>query len=198
MKQPPQLILLDSNAYLRLAISIHPLLGQKFGQDKEENYVIRVIEKLDQEYAKNQRLRYKFHWVKDPSYVENRTLERLRIPPKQQKEVDLAVSFILGEEKRSEFSLSLVDAQALAVGFVKQCPVVSDDRGVQEIGGLLEIEVWSTLQLLKLMMNEQAINLDKCLEIAAYLDSENDLPCGRREFALEFKKFFGITPFTEK
>jgi len=198
MKRPPQLILLDSNAYLRLAVSIHPLLGQKFGQDKEESYVLRVIEKLDQEYAKNQRLRYKFHWVKDPPYIENRNLEQLRIPPKQQKEVDLAVSFILGEERRSEFSLSLVDAQALAVGFVKQCPVVSDDGGVQGIGALLEIEVWGTLQLLKLMLNEQAVDLDKCLAIVNYWDSENDLPCGRHEFILEFKKFFNIDPFTNK
>jgi hypothetical protein len=52
MKQPPQLILLDSNAYLRLAISIHPLLGQKFGQDKEENYVIRVRREFALEFKK--------------------------------------------------------------------------------------------------------------------------------------------------
>jgi hypothetical protein len=61
MKHPPRLILLDSNAYLRLAISIHPLLGQKFGKDDEGTNVLRVIKKLDEEYLRNPRLQSKFH-----------------------------------------------------------------------------------------------------------------------------------------
>ncbi len=120
MKNPPRLILLDSNAYLRLAVSIHPLLGQRFGRDEQETYVIRVIEKLDLEYTKNLRLQSKFHWVKDNPYTMNRQQERLHIADKQQKAVDQAVSFIIGAEKESDLSLSLVDAQALAVGFVKK------------------------------------------------------------------------------
>lgn len=72
MKHPPRLILLDSNAYLRLAISIHPLLWKKFGKDTEATNVLRVIKKLDSEYLRNPRLQSKFHWVKNPPYVENR------------------------------------------------------------------------------------------------------------------------------
>ncbi|MCK4564351.1 MAG: hypothetical protein KAU94_06735, partial [Verrucomicrobia bacterium] len=170
MKSPPRLILLDSNAYLRLAVSIHPLLGQRFGRDKQEQNVIRVIQKLDQEYDKNPRLKNKFHWVKDDPYAENRRAERLNIAPKQQKEVDQAVSYIWTEERNSEYSLSPVDVQALAIGFVKQCPVVTDDIGMQEIGKLLDIETWSTIQLLRLMQTEELISLEKCIEIVRYLD----------------------------
>lgn len=197
MKHPPRLILLDSNAYLRLAISIHPLLGQKFGKDDEETNVLRVIKKLDQEYLRNPRLQSKFHWVREPTYSENRQAERLNIAPKQQKEIDNAVSFILAEEKKSAYDLSLVDVQALAVAFAKQCPVISDDKGMQEIGKLFDIEVWSTLQLLRLMLNEQWIDLDKCIEIAAYWNHENDLPCGKAEFIAAFRKFFKTDPFPE-
>ena len=197
MKTPPRLILLDSNAYLRLAVSIHPLLGQRFGLDEQETNVIRVIEKLDLEYARNPRLKSKFHWVKDAPYVENRQQERLHIAPKQQIAVDQAVSFIIGTERESDFSISLVDAQALAVGFVKQCPVVTDDRGMQEIGKLLDIEAWSTVQLLKLMQNEQVIHLEKCLEIADFWNHENDLPYSKREFIKTFKQFFQTDPFPD-
>jgi hypothetical protein len=197
MKIPPRLILLDSNAYLRLANSIHPLLGQRFGQSEQELNVLRVIEKLDLEYAKNQRLKYKFHWVKDTPYSENRQKERLRITPKQQKEVDQAVTFILASEKESEFSISLVDAQALAVGFVKKCPVVTDDIGMQEIGKLLDIEVWSTIQLLRLMQIEEVISLEKCIEIVRHWDHENDLPRPKSVITSVFIDFFNADPFAD-
>lgn len=196
-KSPPRLILLDSNAYLRLAVSIHPLLGQRFGRDEQEQNVIRVIQKLDQEYAKNPRLKNKFHWVKDEPYAENRRAERLNIEPKQQKDIDQAVSYIWAAERSSKYSLSTVDVQALAIGFVKQCPVVTDDSGMQEIGKILDIEIWSTIQLLRLMQTEGLITLEKCLEIARYWDHENDLPCGKIEFVSTFKRFFKTDPFSE-
>ncbi len=172
-------------------------MGQRFGRDEQEQNVLRVIEKLDLEYTRNQRLKYKFHWVKDAPYSENRQSERLHIAPKQQKDVDQAVSFILATERESEFSISLVDAQALAVGFVKHCPVVSDDRGMQEIGKLLDIDVWCTVQLLRLMQIEQLISLEKCLEIVRYWEHENDLPRPKNIFASIFKEFFKTTPFIE-
>jgi hypothetical protein len=195
MKSPPRLILLDSNAYLRLAVSIHPLLGQRFGRDKEEQNVIRVIQKLDQEYDKNPRLKNKFHWVKDDPYAENRRAERLNIASKQQQEVNQAVSYIWAEERNSEYSLSPVDVQALAIGFVKHCPVVTDDIGMQEIGKLLDIEIWSTIQLLRLMQIEELISLEKCIEIVRYWDHEDDLPRSKTALTSIFREFFKIDPF---
>lgn len=197
MKSPPRLILLDSNAYLRLAVSVHPLLGQRFGRDKQDQNVIRVIKQLDQEYAKNPRLKNKFHWVKDEPFAENRRTERLNIATKQQKEVDQAVSYIWAEERNSQYSLSPVDVKALAIGFVKQCPVVTDDIGMQEIGKLLDIEVWSTVQLLRLMQIEELISLDKCLEIVRYWDHENDLPRPKSVITSIFQEFFKISPFSD-
>jgi hypothetical protein len=64
---PPKLFILDSNAYFRLAYSLHPLLGQAFGKSNER-YVLRVIDQLDKEYSRSVRIQHKFHWVRDRKF----------------------------------------------------------------------------------------------------------------------------------
>jgi predicted nucleic acid-binding protein len=88
-----------------------------------------------------------------------------------------------------------VDATALAVGFVKQQPVISDDKNMCTVANALGIEVWSLLQLLKLMLDEGHIGLDTAKTIAQFLDYENDLPCGKVKFIKQFKQFFNAEPF---
>ena len=98
-------------------------------------------------------------------------------------------------EKDLGCDISLVDATALAIGFVKQRPVVTDDKDMCKVAAELGIEVWSLLQLLKLMLDEEHIDLNKIREIAQFLEYENDLPCGRAAFEKQFKRFFGSDPF---
>jgi len=191
------MFILDSNAYFRLAISIHPLLGQKFGKSTNEQYVLRVIAQLDAEYSRSTRLRHKFHWVGKPKYKENRMAEQLKVIGKQKVEMEQARSFILSTEKDLGCNLSLVDATALATGFVKQQPVVTDDKDMCAVANELGIEVWSLLQLLKLMLDEGHIDLDKTKEVAQFLDYENDLPSGRSKFIQHFRQFFGVAPFND-
>jgi len=62
-------VLVDSNAYFRLAQSLHPLLKTKIGKS---NYRLGVIEALDREYKQSSRLQNKFYWVTQPKYSENR------------------------------------------------------------------------------------------------------------------------------
>jgi hypothetical protein len=88
----------------------------------------------------------------------------------------------------------LVDASAQATGFVKQQPIVTDDRDMLTVVAELGIEIWSILQLLKLMLDHEHINLNKVQEIAQLLDYENDLPCGKSEFIKLFRRFFGANP----
>ena len=194
---PPKMFILDSNAYFRLAISIHPLLGQAFGRSKDERYVVRVISQLDAEYNRSSRLQRKFHWVGKKRYKDNRQAEQLKVVGKQRALVEQARSFIIQTESDLGCNLSLVDATALAVGFVKQQPIVTDDKDMCTVANALGIEVWSLLQLIKLMLDEEHIDLGKAVEIAGYLDYENDLPCGRTEFIRQFKQFFGTDPFDE-
>jgi hypothetical protein len=62
-------ILVDSNAYFRLARDIHPLLGKPFGQKK---YCLYIIEGFEKEYFYSGRLQSKFQWVTETKYTENR------------------------------------------------------------------------------------------------------------------------------
>jgi len=57
---PTKNILLDSNAYLRLANSFHPLLHEPFGKDR---YALYLILEFQKEFDKNPRLANKFGWV---------------------------------------------------------------------------------------------------------------------------------------
>lgn len=193
----PKLFILDSNAYFRLAYSLHPLLGQQFGKSKSERYVMRVIAQLEEEYKRSARLQHKFYWVKDKQFSNNRQAERLHISVKQNREVQKARSFILSHEKDLGLNISLVDATALAIGFVKKQPVVTDDADMCAVATDLGIEVWSMLQLLKLMVDEEHIDLDKAKEVAQFLDHEDDLPSGRKAFVKQFTQFFGSSPFAD-
>ena len=188
--------ILDSNAYFRLALSLHPLLGGKFGKSTDERYVLRVIAQLDVEYSRSVRLRHKFQWVGEKKYRENRSAAQLKVTGKQKNEMEQARSFIISTERDLGCDLSLVDATALAIGFVKQQPVVTDDKDMCTIATAMGIEVWSLLQLLKLMLDEEHIDLNKTIEIAELLNYENDLPCGRAQFIQQFTQFFGITPIS--
>jgi predicted nucleic acid-binding protein len=114
---------------------------------------------------------------------------------KQRAQVEQARSFIIKTEGDLGCNLSLVDATALAVGFVKKQPVVADDQDLCTVANSFGIEVWGMLQLLKLMLDEEHITLRKVVEIAQLLDYENDLPCGKAEFIKQFKQFFRTAPF---
>ena len=53
-------ILLDTTTYLRLAQSIHPLLGQTFG---EKNFTLYVHKEIEIELKRSGRLQSEFSWI---------------------------------------------------------------------------------------------------------------------------------------
>ena len=58
-------ILLDSNVYLRLANSFHPLLNEPFGKGP---YALYLIPEFQKEFDKSPRLTNKFGWVNESEY----------------------------------------------------------------------------------------------------------------------------------
>ena len=84
-------ILVDSNAYFRLAQSIHPLLNVVFGKKR---YCLYVIKELQIEYNRNPRLKNEFSWVNDPEYTKNRS-RVLEITREEKAEIKRAYDFIL-------------------------------------------------------------------------------------------------------
>ncbi len=128
MSYSSQIILLDSNAYFRIALSIHPLLQDLFGH--APSYALKVLEDLDKEFSRNRRLISKFHWVANPEYRMDRKSAQYSARGKTAPQVETALSYLIYQAKLESIDVSYVDLKALAVGYARSFPVITDDRGM--------------------------------------------------------------------
>lgn len=142
-------ILLDSNAYFRLAQSIRPLLNSSFGN---EHYCLYVLKELQDEYEKNPRLKNSFPWVNDPEYVDNRS-NRLQVAREEHPEIRRSFEFILNYVRVVHPGVSKVDVQCLAHAEQLGIPVVTDDEEMRVAAKDYGIKTMKALDLLKLMLD---------------------------------------------
>jgi hypothetical protein len=184
---PENRILLDSNAYFRLAQSIRPLLNAKFG---EQNYCLYVLKELQNEYEKNPRLKSSFPWVNDPEYAENRS-NRHQVTREEQKEIKRAYEFILDYVRHVHPGVSKVDVLCLAHAEQLGIPVVTDDEEMRVAARDYGITTLKTLELLKLMLDCGHVDINKVREIASYLAYFNDMP---KDLKKDYKRIFGEDP----
>lgn len=189
MSPAPRVVLLDSCAYFRLARSIHPLLAGSFGLAPP--YSLFVLAALDNEYLTSSRLKNKFEWVNGKEYKEDRERKKYACRGKWAAAADNAFSFLAGYVKENGLILAPEDLKALAVGFARQIPVVSDDRAVRLVAKTHAIECWETIDLLKLLVDSGRITGAKVNEVLEYLDHENDLPMGKAALRERYKALFG-------
>ena len=181
---PQRKLLLDTNAYLRLARSIHPLLFIEFGEDPTCLY---LIEEFEREFARSRRLRGKFPWVDEPEYRDNRDV-RLQIGRKQRRTIRTAVDFIGDQADMDALGVSAVDVSVLAHASVLEIGVVTDDTDMRTLGKSFGIEIMSTLALLKLMLDAGHIDYARVRQIAAYWRHERDIPA---KFGRAYRRLFG-------
>lgn len=172
------IILLDSNAYLRIANSFHPLLGEDFG---EQGYILYLIPEFQKEFNKSQRLKNKFGWVNQAEYLANRR-HRLKRTREQARQIDLTYSYLWEHNLSEGFGASRVDVMALAYGLVLGVPVVTDDRDMTALGRIFGIEMWGLLDLLIIMHAAERIGAKEINALIDYLEYNKDLPY------LSFKK----------
>lgn len=191
MSPPPQVVLLDSNAYFRLAQSIRPLLGQTFGPPPP--YSLFVLDILAKEFASSPRLQNKFEWVNQAEYRDDRRANTYEVKgTKWVAEVERAFSYFASYVKFEELSPSPEDIRALAVGYVKQIPVVSDDHDVRKVAAAHKISCLWSLDLLKLMLDTKRIDMEKVQEVVEYWEQQNDLPRRNRDdLRAQYKALFG-------
>jgi hypothetical protein len=77
------LALLDTNAYLRLAKRVRPLLGVPFGQ---RQYVLTVLQDVEDEVHRSPRLRFHFPWFDgDGAVAAERLAHRMRLGEARRK-----------------------------------------------------------------------------------------------------------------
>lgn len=187
---PQTKLLLDTNAYLRLAYSIHPLLFVSFGKEK---YTLYVIKDFQKEFDRQSRLKRKFPWVNKPKFAKNRS-KFLTFSKKDKEQIKLAETYIWDQNINLGWGASVVDVLALAVGYVLDIPVVTDDKGMIDLADSLGIKTMRILPLLIKMFESGHIDLFKIKELVGWLSYTNDLPYKdfikdiNVEFDLDFEK----------
>ena len=184
---PQRKLLLDTNAYLRLARSIHPLLFIEFGEDQTCLY---LIEEFEREFARSRRLRGKFPWVDEPEYRDNRQT-RLQIARKQRRTIRTAIDFIGDQADTDALGVSAVDVSVLGHAYVLEIGVVTDDTDMLALASTFGIECMTSLSLLKLMLDAGHIEYAKVRQISAYWRHERDLPA---KFTRDYRRLFGEPP----
>jgi predicted nucleic acid-binding protein len=180
-------ILLDTCSYLRLAKNIYPLLKQIFG---DNNFCLYITKEFQKEYEKSSRLQNKFEWVNTPEFVENRN-KPINISKKERKEIEKTFEFLLYEDFEGSENISKTDLFCLSYAYVLKIPIVTDDGNMLKIAKELNIKTYKTLELLKLMLDNNHISINNVRATVSYWAYINDLP---GDFKKDYKKIFSEEP----
>jgi hypothetical protein len=175
------LVLLDTNAYLRLAKRVRPLLGKKFGQ---KNYVLTVLRDVEDEVQRSPRLRHDYPWFEAANLANERLAHSLRLSAQEKATLAAAASVLHGlvqmdparfmTQRRSPPSYT--DCRVLAFGQIRPAIVVTDDLGMHELASMVGIDdIWHGPELLKKMLSAKLIGNELVREIYAALEVNNDL-----------------------
>jgi len=181
------LVLLDTNAYLRLAKRVRPMLGVKFGQ---KNYVITILEDVEAEVRRSPRLRFKYPWFDgDAELAGERLATRMRLSRDDREQLDAAASvlhgWVLHDVQRfmshGRSPPSSTDCRVLALGQLRAAVVVTDDLGMHDLAREFDIAVWHGFELLAKLRTAKVVSNEQVREIYAALEANGDLTASWRE-----------------
>jgi hypothetical protein len=195
------LVLLDTNAYLRLAKRIRPLLGKKFGQ---KDYVLTVMREVEDEVHRSPRLRHNYPWFDSQDLKAERMAQTPRLNADDKTTLAAAASVLHGlvQIDAGRFTTlgrsppSYTDCRVLAFGKIRPAVVVTDDLGMHELASMVGIkDIWHGHELLKKMSSAKLIGNDLVREIYAALEANGDLTATWLVAKhTSFSKVFGKTP----
>ena len=183
----PTLVLLDTNAYLRLAKRIRPLLGLPFGQ---KPYQLTILPDVEDEVHASRRLRFRFPWFDgDAGLAQERLARRLRLPRDQNDSLQAAARFlhdwVLQDVARftshGRSPPGPTDCRVLAFGQVRPAIVVTDDLGMHALAHEFRIPIWHGFELLAKLRSAKVAGDELVREIYAALEANGDLPASWRE-----------------
>lgn len=185
-------LLIDSNSYFRLARVIKPFLGVGFG---EPPYAIYVISQLDEEFSKSQRLINKFSWVDEAEYRTNRTGNCLGLGIGK-FEMTQTVNFMKDHKYHRGLGVSKVDIIVLAVAYLLEIAIISDDIDIQEMAKDFDMcECMSSLEVLYWLYCEGIMSLKDVKVTVKLWRQEKDLPMGFKAFVDKFFEYFEELPW---
>ena len=177
-------LLLDTNAYLRLAEKLNPLLNTPFGPAQARLFVIRDFE---EEFKRSARLQSNFAWVMDRDFVLNRR-KHVRIPRDKRRTIDVTTNALVAYVRDVGLAVSRVDNSALAIGRAMGIPVVTDDRDMRKVAHEFKIDTMRSLALLRRMERVGYIDMDKVRSVAIHWQRTDDRP---PNFISDYRRIFG-------
>ena len=192
-----ELVLLDTNAYLRLAKRIQPFLGKEFGQ---RAYKLTILKLVEDEVRRQSRLSTRYPWFENEPFKSERLAKRINLKAAEKQKVNAATSILLQYvgQNAADFMQggrsppSKEDCYCLAFGQIRPAIVVTDDIGMHDLADIFELPVWHGYQLLKKMLSAKMVDNDKVREIYEALENNRDLTNTWRDAKhVEFKKVFG-------
>lgn len=164
-------ILVDTNSYIRLAKTIHPLLFQSFG---DVEYCLYVLPELNKELASH-KLENRFHWINDAEYCANRkrfpTMSRA-----QRNSITSTFEFVWDHVKSDLPGPSRVDALYITYAIELDYPVVTDDQDMITLATIFGAKTLSTMELLRMMLDSQHIAEATAKALFEYWRHITDLP----------------------
>ncbi|CDW95052.1 MULTISPECIES: hypothetical protein [unclassified Thiomonas] len=175
------LVLLDTNAYLRLAKRVRPVIGIKFGQ---KGYVLTIHRFVEDEVRRNPRLRANYPWFDGPEFASERLAKQIRLTADEKTSIDAAQSVLHGWVLADPDSYTSggrsppgpTDCWLLALGQVKPAIVVTDDLGMHALANDFSITVWHGFELLDKLRSAKAVDAPLIREIFDALEANNDMP----------------------
>ena len=194
------LVLLDTNAYLRLAKRIRPMLGVTFGQ---KDYVLTILKQVEDEVHANSRLRFLYPWFDNPELVNERLATRVRLSKDEKEQLDAATSVlrahvldnVTGYTSQDRSPPSPTNCFILAFGQIRPAVVATDDLGMHLLAKDFSISIWHGHELLKKMLSAKLVENTLVREIYDALENNDDLPQSWRAAKhAAFKKIFGPAP----
>lgn len=186
-------ILVDTNSYLRLAQNIHPLLCKAFGH---KDYTLYMHAELNKEFLSSSRLQNKFHWASQLEYSTNRNRSP-SLSKAQKQEIKETIDY-MWEHVKEEFHLkrqkgpSKIDTTIIATAAVLDIRVVTDDQDMIELAEIYGVHQLTSLELMKLMLDENHISIEQIERVVTQWQYDNDTPY--QNWRAEYKRFFGKNP----
>ncbi|MBE0550569.1 MAG: hypothetical protein IH627_23480 [Rubrivivax sp.] len=175
-------VLLDTNAYLRLAKRVRPLLGVPFGQRR---YVLTILPDVEAEVHASARLRFRYPWFDgDAELVAERLARRVRLSADEREQIDIAAGVLHGAVLQDVSRYMQgggsppgpTDCRVLAFGLVKGAIVATDDLGMHLLAAEFKLAVWHGWELLAKLRSARAASDELVREIFAALEVNGDLP----------------------
>jgi hypothetical protein len=87
------LVLLDTNAYLRLAKRVRPAVGVKFGQ---KGYVLTIHKSVEDEVHRSSRLKSLYPWFDSEEFSRERLAKQIRLTAEEKASIQAAQSVFHG------------------------------------------------------------------------------------------------------